>query len=340
MLQLYRMAGFLATGTVLLTRSQVAALLGMDECIGAVEEAFRAHGSGRARSPGALGHPAVDGGFHVKAASLRLGRSYFGAKTNGNFFHNSERFGLPRIQGVIVLCDGGNGTPLAVMDSIEITVLRTGAATAVAAKYLARRDAAVTTIIGCGVQGRAQLRALTRVRPVRRVHAHDINPEVARRFADELAPELGLDIHPVADPRFATLRSDIVITCTPARRPILGPHDVASGTFIAAVGADSEEKQEIDPQLLASGPVVADILDQCAAFGDLHHALAAGAMRRERVRAELGEVVAGIKPGRCSDDETIVFDSTGTALQDVAAAAVVYQRALEEGFGQVIDLQA
>lgn len=328
----------MSIGTLLLTRSDVAALLDLDECIAAVEEAFRMHGSGRARPPGALGHPLVDGGFHLKAASLELGRPYFAAKTNGNFFHNAERFGLPRIQGVIVLCDARNGTPLALMDSVEITTLRTGAATAVAAKYLARRDASVATIAGCGVQGRVQLRSLACVRPIRTVYAYDTAHDVARRFAEDLAPQLGIEIEPVTELGAATRRSDIVITCTPSRQAILGTAELTAGTFVAAVGADSEEKQEIDPHLLASSAVVVDVFEQCASFGDLHHALAAGVMRREDVRAELGQVVAAIKPGRLSESETIVFDSTGTALQDVAAAAVVYERALHRNVGQIIDL--
>lgn len=330
----------MAIGTLLLTRSDVAALLDLDECIAAVEEAVRAHGSGRARPPGALGHPVVDGGFHVKAASLELGRPYFAAKTNGNFFHNAERFGLPRIQGVILLCDAENGTPLALMDSIEITILRTGAATAVAAKYLARPDATVATIAGCGVQGRVQLRALAQVLPIGKAHAYDLVLEVARRFAQELGPELGIDIEAVAELGPAAASSDVVITCTPSRHPILAAKDIVPGTFVAAVGADSEEKQEIEPQLLASSAIVVDLLDQCAAFGDLHHALVAGVVRRDAVRAELGQVVAGVRPGRLSDGETIVFDSTGTALQDVAAAAVVYERALERQAGSVIDLRS
>ncbi|MDQ3950213.1 MAG: ornithine cyclodeaminase family protein, partial [Gemmatimonadota bacterium] len=217
-------------------------------------------------------------------------------------------------------------------------VLRTAAATAVAAKYLARPDASVAAIVGCGVQGRVQLRALACVRPIRTVYAHDTAPEVARRFAEDLAPRLGIDIEAVTDLGAATRRSDVVITCTPSRHPILGSADVAPGTFVAAVGADSEEKQEIEPQFLASSAVVVDVLEQCATFGDLHHALAAGVMRREDVRAELGQVVAGVKPSRLSDDETIVFDSTGTALQDVAAAAVVYERARERKVGQMVDL--
>ncbi|HEX9580798.1 MAG TPA: ornithine cyclodeaminase family protein [Gemmatimonadales bacterium] len=323
---------------MVLTRADVAGLLTLDDCMEAVEQAFRAHGLGRARPPGALGHPTVDGGFHVKMASLDLDRPYFAVKTNGNFFRNGERFGLPRIQGVIVLCDAENGTALAVMDSMEITIQRTGAATGVAARYLARRDASVATIVGCGLQGRVQLQALSRARALSRVMVCDTDPGLAASMARELSPALGVEIQPVTDLPAATRQSDLVVTCTPSRRAILGRSDVKPGTFVAAVGADSEDKQEIAADLLASSAVVVDILDQCATFGDLRHAIAAGAMRREDVRAELGEVVAGTKQGRVSDQETIVFDSTGTALQDVAAAAMVYQRAVQSGAGHRVHL--
>src|SRR5262245_2494919 len=134
-----------STETLLLARTDVSALLTLDECIAAVENAFRQRGLGNTVAPQVLGMPSVDGGFHIKAALLHSSPSYFVAKVNGNFFHNKERFALPNIQGLIVLCDAHNGYPLAVMDSIEITILRTGAATAVAAKYLARPNSAVVT---------------------------------------------------------------------------------------------------------------------------------------------------------------------------------------------------
>src|SRR5262249_42294269 len=157
--------------TLQLTRSEVAKLLTLDQCIVAVESAFKLHGEGRLQAPQVLSFQAGEGAFHVKAASLPFSKSYFAAKLNGNFSRNRERFDLPTIQGVIVLCDAENGYPDAVMDSIEITILRTGAATAVAAKYLARKDARVATICGCGNQGEVQLRALTRVLRLEQVFA-------------------------------------------------------------------------------------------------------------------------------------------------------------------------
>src|SRR4051812_14257320 len=173
-------------GTLLLKRGDVAALLGIDECITAVERVFRLQGEGKTQPPGVLGIRARDGGFHIKAGLLELDRLYFAAKTNANFPQNVKRFGLPLIQGVIVLCDGENGYPLALMDSIEITIQRTGAATAVAAKYLARSDSKTATICGCGNQGRISLMALARVFPLEKVFAFDSDDAQARRFASEL----------------------------------------------------------------------------------------------------------------------------------------------------------
>lgn len=329
----------MTAGTVILTRRDVVDLLAMDECIDAVERAFRLYAEGHAIAPGVHGAHVDGGGFHVKTAGLPLGdRTYFAAKVNANFPGNRERFGLPTIQGVIALFDVENGYPLALLESGEITSVRTAAATAVAARHLSRADATVVTICGCGVQGRDQLRALVRVRPVRVVLAFDVDRARAAEYATVMARDLGVRVDVADDLHEAARRSDICVTCTTSRRAILRPDDVAPGTFVAAVGADNPEKQEIDPALLAQSVLVVDVLEQCATIGDLHHALVAGAMTRADVRAELGEVIAGQKTGRTSDDEIIVFDSTGTALQDVAAAALVYERAIVTGRGLQVEL--
>ena len=316
---------------IFLDSSAVRELLSIQECIAVVEQAFRLHGEGKAPQPGVLGVHAQRGTFHIKAGVLDLGRPYFAAKTNANFPGNVERYGLPTIQGVIALFDAERGTPLAILDSREITSLRTGAATAVAARYLARADAAVATVCGCGVQGRTQLAAVAAVRTLTRVYAVDRDRENAARFAREMSNELGVEVIPSTDLNAAARESDICVTCTPSRKAILRAGDVRAGTFVAGVGADNPDKQELDPVLLARSAVVVDILDQAVTSGDLHHAIAAGVMTRDQVRAELGEVVAGRKRGRLHDDEIIVFDSTGTALQDVAAAAAVYEKAIKEG---------
>jgi len=320
-----------APGTLLLKRGDVASLLGLDECIAAVERAFKLYAEGQTLPPGVLGVHARDGGFHIKAAGLKLDRTYFAAKVNGNFFRNAERYGMPNIQGIIMLCDGENGYPLALMDSIEITILRTGAATAVAAKYLARDDAEVAIICGCGNQGRIQLKSLMKARALKRVYGFDLDYARAERFAGELSDELSIEVQAVRDLARAVSQSDVCVTCTPSRQFFLKREDVAPGTFIAAVGADDERKQELDPRLFTGHKVVVDVLEQCAEIGDLHHALDQGLITRADVHAELGEVVAGKKPGRTSRDEIIIFDSTGTALQDAAAAALIYEKAAPAG---------
>jgi alanine dehydrogenase len=314
---------------IFLDSTAVRELLSIEECITAVERAFRLHGEGKAPQPGVLGIHAERGAFHIKAGTLDLGRPYFAAKTNANFPGNVERYGLPTIQGVIALFDAERGIPLAILDSREITSLRTGAATAVATKYLAREDASVATICGCGVQGRTQLAAVAAVRALSRVYAVDRQHENAARFAREMSNELGIEVIAMTDLVAAARESDICVTCTPSRQAILGAGDVKAGAFVAGVGADNPDKQELAPALLARSAVVVDILDQAATSGDLHHAIAAGVMTRDDVRAELGEVVAGKKPGRLRDDEIVIFDSTGTALQDVAAAAAVYEKAIQ-----------
>jgi alanine dehydrogenase len=320
-------------GALLLSRSDVERLLTPDACIAAVEDAFRQHALGKLPAPGILGLHSAEGSFHVKAALIEADRAYFAAKLNANFPHNGARHGLPTIQGVVILCDAASGVPLAVMDSIAVTALRTAAATAVAAKYLAPEDCEAALICGCGAQAAAQLRALLRVRRPARVYAYDQDSEKARQFASRQEAELPIEVSAVSDPREAAAASRIIVTCTTARRWFLARDMVHAGTFIAAVGADNEDKQEIDPQLMAQATVVTDLTEQACAIGDLHHAIDAGALSRADVHAELGEVVARAKRGRSHDQEIIVFDSTGTGLQDVAAAAAVYRCALKQHTG-------
>lgn len=320
---------------LLLTRREIASLLTLDEYIRVVEQAFREHAQGGSFTP-ALAHVDADGGeFHIKAGGMRGDPPYFGAKVNGGFFQNRARHGLPNIQGLILLSCAKSGVPLAVLDSIEITIQRTGASTAVAAKYLARPDSRVCTVCGCGNQGRVQLRALARVLPLERVFAwsplHD--PTRAEAYATEMSRELGVSVTAVDDLPGSLGQSDICVTCTPSRAPYIRRSYIQPGTFIAAVGADSPDKQELDSDLTASSKVVADIREQVIAVGETHHAIRAGLVSRDHVHAELGEIITGKRPARTASGEVIIFDSTGTALQDVAAAAAVYERAIVVGRG-------
>ena len=314
----------------------MAALLSPDVAFAAVEQAFRLHARGRTLPPAVLGIHAPDGGFHLKAAGIKTRRSYFAVKCNANFPLNPRRYGLPTIQGLVLLAAADNGRPLAVLDSMEITALRTAAASAVSAKHLARRNSRRLFLAGCGLQGLYHLRALARVFRLKQITLFDTDAAQARRLARRLARESRLSLRMAAD-LSAARACDIIVTCTPSRRAFLGPAHVAPGTFIAAVGADNPDKQELAPELMAANAVVVDSLEQCAAFGDLHHAISAGLMRRQDVRAELADVIVGRKPGRRAPDETVIFDSTGTALEDVAAAVAVYEAAVRKRRGRRIN---
>lgn len=323
------------TETRLFTRADVQKLLTLEDCIGAVGRAFQRQATGADPPAALLGIHVGAGGFHAKAAVVDR---YFALKLNANSPSNPARAGLPTIRGLIALCDVSDGRVLAVMDSIEITILRTGAATALAASHLARTDATVATVCGCGTQGRIQLEALRHARPsLTRAFAYDADYGRAVSFAEDRSAALGIDVQPTRDLATAVRRSDICVTCTPARGPLIGPSDVAPGAFIAAVGADREDKQELAPELLAVARVVVDNLEQCATIGELHHAITRGVVTREAVHAELGEIIAGKKLGRLAADEIVIFDSTGTGVQDVAAAAVVYERGRDLPTISVVD---
>src|SRR5258706_6818974 len=180
--------------TLLLTRSDVEQLLTLDECIAAVEDAFRRHAIGDAGAPGVLGIHVEGGSFHIKAAALAQDRKYFAAKLNANFPQNGALHGMPTIQGVLALCDAANGLPLAVMDSMAITALRTAAASAVAAKYLARQDCDTALIVGCGGHAPGQGPAPFRGRQPRRIFAYDQGPGRARVFAAREGPQLSVPV--------------------------------------------------------------------------------------------------------------------------------------------------
>lgn len=310
-----------------LDEREVIRLLDMESCIREVEKAFRARGEGGRATSAVVGLELESGGLHAKLGALDLARRYAAAKINANFPDNPALRGLPTVQGVVVLFDASSGVPLACMDSRPITAIRTAAATAVAARYLALPKASSVTFIGCGAQARAHVSALRHVRPIRRVVAFDSNPGAAEKFAEEIKVSHDYEVGLSANVVDAARESQIVVTSTPSRRALIDFGDVKPGTFIAAVGADNEHKQEISTALLRAAAVVVDDLTQCSRIGDLHHALEAGVMRESDVRASLDQIVAGRVRGRLDDEEIIVFDSTGVAIEDVAAAALVYERA-------------
>ena len=287
----------------------------MGDAIEAVERTLIDFGNGQVGPPGTLGIAVEGGSFHVKACASAGG--LFVAKVNSNFPQNGARHALPTIQGVVAVFDAENGRLRALLDSPSITGLRTAATTAVVIRRLAAKGARVATVIGCGELGRYHLQALAEC-GFARIHLHDLDADRARELAAWASTSLGLDCAAAGDLRMATLASQVVVTCTSSRVPILGSGDVRPGTLVAAVGADSERKSEIAASLLGEARIVADLRSQCLKIGDLRNAVPNEAF----VCGELADVVAG-RIARTSADEIVVFDSTGLAVQDLALCSLL-----------------
>jgi ornithine cyclodeaminase/alanine dehydrogenase-like protein (mu-crystallin family) len=313
---------------LIISGADIASVMTPADWLAAADGSFRAAADRKAASPQPMHLPLRRGGFHVKAASIFLERDYVAVKVNGNFPSNPEELGLPTVQGAIILADGNNGAILAIIDSIEVTLRRTAAASAVAAKLLARPDSATLLLCGCGAQGRAHVAALQEVLPIERLLLWDHNSHASETLAREFDGTVAGDLKSVSS------SADVIVCCTSASGSFLHADMVTPGTFIAAVGADNPGKSEIAPGLMACSTVVVDSLQQCAVMGDLHHAIAAGVMTETDVHAELADVITGIARGRRSADEIIIFDSTGTGLLDVAASAVIYEICAAAGLGK------
>ena len=320
--------------TVVLGARDVARFLTIRECIDAIARTLRAHEAGKSRGPASSGFTLPGGSFHAKLAAIEDdGRIFVAVKANVNLPGNPIRHGRPTIQGALMLLDGDDGRPLAIMDSIALTSRRTAAVAALAADHLSLSDSRTITIVGCGEQGEAQLRAMAAVRPLRAGFAVDVDSARAAALASRLSVQLGWRLEASTGLAAAVAASDICVTCTTSESPLLFAEHLHPGLFVAAVGADNPAKQEIDATALSRSRVVVDSLAACAAGGDLHHAIEAAVMTEQDVHGELSAIVAGRVPGRTSRDQVFVFDSTGTALQDVAAAVLVYRRAADAGAG-------
>jgi alanine dehydrogenase len=317
---------------LIISRADIARVMTPHDWVEAAETAFRAAATGKAHAPPPMHLPMLGGGFHAKGASLALERDYAAVKVNGNFPGNPAEFGLPTVLGAIILADGGNGVLLAILDSIEVTLRRTAAASALAARLLARPESETLLVCGCGEQGRAHVAALQSVLPLKRLLLWDRDRESAEMLARELDGTVAEDL------KAASLAANVIACCTSSRQPFLDDRMVKPGVFIAAVGADNPDKSEIAPGLMAAAMVVTDVLAQCAEMGDLHHAIDAGAMSESDVHADLGDVLVDSRLGRRSPDDIIIFDSTGTGSLDAAAAAAIYERCKRLGLGQSIML--
>lgn len=322
----------------LLSQRDIAMLMSPADYLAAVESGFRAANEGRASSPAPLHLAAGDGGFHAKGALIENERGAYAAlKFNGNFPGNTDQ---PTIQGLILLSDARTGAPLSIMDSIEVTLRRTAAASALAARYLARRDSAAIAFCGCGAQAWAHLEAFADLFSLAEGAAWDGDHGKAASFAFRAREAFGVELRTARTPGQAASDADIIITATSASAPFLEVADVPTGAFIAAVGADAPHKNEIAPALMAHARVYADVLAQCVVMGDLRHAISAGAMAREDVQGDLAALVSGHCARRERAEEVTLFDSTGTAIEDAASAALIFERALQRRVGANIKLTA
>jgi alanine dehydrogenase len=311
----------------------------MKDSIGAVQNAFKDYGMGRVQMP-----PKVQFVFEQFKGTNAIMPAYI-ASINaisvkvGNFrSENPKKYNLPAISATIVLLEAESGYPVAVMDGTHITAMRTGAAGAVAAKYLARKNSRIVAIVGAGVQGRAQLLGLSELFKIEEVLVSDIAREARELYSLEMHEKLGVNVKPMSSVEEAVESADIIVTTTPSRKPIVMSEWVNVGCHINAIGADSPVKQELDPRIFKRAKIVVDDLEQCKKLGDIRFAISSGEIKESDIYADIGEIATGRKLGRTSDDEITIFKSTGLAVQDATVAWIVYKLAAEKNIGKTIKL--
>ena len=328
------------TRMLILTETELRRLMPLDaDAVACIEQGFAALATGAVVMPPVLRLDIAEhrGEVDVKTAYVP-GLDGFAIKISPGFFDNPKR-GLPSLNGLMVLLSVETGLVQALLlDNGTLTDLRTAAAGAVAAKHLARPDAATAAILGAGAQARLQLAALCLVRPIRAARIWARRPEQARAAASELAAQLGIAVQAAESAEAAVRDADIIVTTTPATTPVLQANWLAPGQHVTAMGSDSEHKNELDPRIVvAARPDVADRQSQTRRLGELHHAIAAGLFPADAAFPELGDIVAGRVSGRADAAAITVCDLTGTGVQDTAIATLAVRRAREAGAGTAFD---
>lgn len=323
---------------LLLNRDQVASLLSMAECIEAVESAFAELAAGTAVLPLRTSIPAP-GGISLYMPSFLRGQQAMACKVVAVFRDNPRRHHLPTTTGTILLQDAETGRVCCIMDGELLTAMRTGAASGVATRWLARRESGQTAgIFGAGVQARMQLQAVAEVRRLSRAWVHDPAAEAAAAFARDMSRRLDLEVVATSSPA-ETARADILCTATTSSLPVFAGGEVREGAHVNGIGSHTPESRELDGELIRRARLFGDSREACfRESGDILLPLREGLIGEEHFQAELGEIVTGRKPGRLSDREITVFKSNGLAIQDAAAASLVYRKALAAGVGLSIEL--
>jgi len=308
---------------------EVKSLLDMKTAITAVEKAFFMHGLKKVQMPSKIYLYFPKGDLRTMPAYLEeLGIS--GVKIVNVHPENFKK-GLPSVMAIVELVDPETGEPLALMDGTYLTDMRTGAAGGLAVRYLARKDSSVVGMIGTGSQARTQLMAISEVITLEEVRIYSRKESSQDRFIEDM--EKMLDINIKKMPIQKVCECDILVTTTPSRKPVVKNEWVSEGIHINAIGADARGKQELDPMILRRAKIVVDDIEQASHSGEINVPLERGVISREDIYGEIGEIVAGIKPGRESEEEITVFDSTGLAVQDVSTAFEVYNKAKNKKAG-------
>jgi len=321
--------------TLLLKKEEVRGLISMKEVIGTVEEAYKAFNSGQVIQPPYIG---IDLPSHRGEIDFKLGYNQGNEvismkASSGGFKNNPENYGVPNGMGTVLLFDGRSGGLVCVMDGSLLTGLRTGAAGAVSVKALARKNARKITAIGTGNQARMQIRAIREVMKIEEIHAWDSHPETLAKYKADIESEFDIPVVMANSKKEAVEQADILITTTRGKGSLVEAGWVKPGTHIVAIGSDAPGKQEFEPEVLRGAKVVVDSIAQCVEKGETQHPIAKGIMTPKDIHAEIGEILLGRKPGRESDDEITIFDSTGMAIQDNTTAAKIYRNALDKQVG-------
>ena len=322
-----------------LAADQVRQALPMSVAIAAMRTAFAVLSDGEASMPQRTHIDMTDPpGTALFMASALPTTGALGVKTV-TLFGENRACGMPLLQGLFCLFESRHGSPVAILDAASLTALRTGAVSGLATDLLARPDAQNVTIFGAGVQGRTQLVAVSSVRPIRQATVCDVDSAAARCFADQMSEELQLPVTVAGSSADAVHKADIICTATVAREPVFVDRDLPPGVHINAVGSYQPHVQEIPTATVQRARIVLDHRQSALAeTGDLLIPLAAGALTRDQLDAELGDVVTGKTVGRRAADEVTLFKSVGLAVQDLVAAQVALTRAERQGLGTVVSL--
>ena len=324
---------------LVISEKQVQGLLDLDELIAALEQAHVQFSAGKVVMPVRLvvPLPEIQGRITSMPAFMSEGKD-LGIKII-SYFRDNPGQGLPPILATISLYSAETGKLEVLMDGVYITAIRTACASAMATKALARPETPVLGVLGAGTQARTHIRALSRVRSIERVLIWSPTPTSAIYLKEELEEEMGFPIQPQESAEAVVRGADILTAVTDAAEPILKAEWLKPGVHINAVGSHRPESREMGSDTVKRATVVVDSLDAInSECGDILLALEEGAITPDHLRGEIGEVLSGAKPGRTSDDEITMYKSVGIAAQDVAAASLVYRRALEQGVGTEVEI--